>query len=76
MDFTDSTVKCFQVSIRLKSEEIIEESMLVSKKKHPSFLNIVSEFHQLTNNTLKTYFMMEIPVESSAEFATDLSTPF
>lgn len=69
-DFSNSVVPCYQVLVRLESEEVIDPSISKSKP----IRKIYSEHHEYTRYTVFTHFTFYIPHEASQEFTTEQVT--
>lgn len=67
-DFTNSTIKCFQIGSYLETEEEI-----IIENANKKFTRIVSEFHESTSSILSTSVNFNIPIDKSTQnFQSDL----
>lgn len=67
-DFTNSTLKCFQIGSFIETEEEI-----LIENANKKFTRIVSEFHEATANILSTCVDFNIPIDKSTQnFESDL----
>eukprot|EP00026_Physarum_polycephalum_P003739 Phypoly_transcript_03753.p1 GENE.Phypoly_transcript_03753~~Phypoly_transcript_03753.p1 ORF type:complete len:473 (+),score=57.39 Phypoly_transcript_03753:113-1531(+) len=69
-DFSNSVVPCYQILVRLESEEVVDPSISKSKP----IRKIYSEHHECTRYTIFTSFTFYIPHEASQEFTTEQVT--
>jgi hypothetical protein len=69
-DFSNSVVPCYQVLVRLESEEVVDPSISKSKP----IRKIYSEHHECTRYTIFTHFTFYIPHEAAQEFTTEQVT--
>jgi hypothetical protein len=71
-NFCDSKSACYQVSVTLDYEEIVEPKVLRAGRSQRIVRNTVNEFHEYTHNTLKTSFFFSLPPDAPQYFSTDL----
>lgn len=69
-DFSNSVVPCYQVLIRLESEEVVDPSISKSKP----IRKIHSEHHECTRYSIFTHFTFYIPHDATQEFTTEQVT--
>jgi len=74
IDFSKSTIPCYQVSFFLESNEVIEVPFAVKNKATTSKLarRVVDEHHEFCLNTKKTFLKLTFPVAATPDFVTSV----
>ena len=71
-DFSQGTISCYQLSVRLQTEQTIISTTATPTRGKKPVLKTIAEHHELTKNTMHTSFTFYIPTEAVPEVSTEL----